>query len=67
MKYIPLSKINGAFGPINIAMQPAPPVHLAFPEEYMAISPVTTIACRPEVRKHESICQKKPCIYRKSD
>jgi hypothetical protein len=37
-----LSKIIGAFGPINMAMTPAPPVGLALPLVYTAISADTT-------------------------
>lgn len=45
--YLPLSKTNGACGPITIATAPAPPVHLAFPVAYTAMSPATTNANRP--------------------
>ena len=45
---LPLSKISGAFGPISMAIAPAPPVHLALPVAYTAMSPATTRAYRPE-------------------
>ena len=44
----PRSKIKGALGPISIATAPTPPVGLAFPVAYTAISPATTRAYRPE-------------------
>lgn len=40
----PLSITRGALGPINMATAPAPPVGLALPEAYTAISPATTKA-----------------------
>lgn len=44
---IPLSMYSGAFGPMSIAMAPAPPVGRALPEAYIAISAVITTANRP--------------------
>jgi len=38
---------NGASGPINIAIAPAPPVGLALPTEYTALSAATTRASLP--------------------
>lgn len=38
---------SGAFGPISIAIAPAPPVGLALPEAYIAISAAITTARRP--------------------
>lgn len=42
-----LSKTIGAFGPNNIAIAPAPPVGLALPLGYTAISADTTKAYLP--------------------
>lgn len=41
------SKTIGAFGPINIAIEPAPPVALALPLGYTAISELITTPKRP--------------------
>ena len=41
------SIVIGAFGPISIAADPAPPVHLAGPLAYTAISHATTMPYRP--------------------
>ena len=45
--YLPRSAISGAFGPTSIAIAPAPPVGLALPVAYTAMSPATTRAYRP--------------------
>ena len=42
--YIPLSNTSGALAPTNMATAPAPPVGLALPSAYTAISAATTIA-----------------------
>ena len=47
-EHSPRSKIKGALGPISIATAPTPPVGLAFPVAYTAISPATTRAYRPD-------------------
>lgn len=41
---LPLSNTMGALGPIRIAIAPAPPVGLALPSAYTAMSPATTNA-----------------------
>lgn len=43
-KNLPLSNTMGALGPMRIAIAPAPPVGLALPSAYTAISPATTNA-----------------------
>lgn len=48
LSHSPRSKIKGALGPISKATAPTPPVGLAFPVAYIAISPATTRAYRPE-------------------
>lgn len=40
-------KTTFPFGPINIATAPAPPVHLAGPSSYTAMSAATTIPYLP--------------------
>jgi hypothetical protein len=42
-----LSKTTGAFGPMSIAIAPTPPVGLALPLGYTAMSEETTIAYLP--------------------
>ena len=44
---LPRSKTAAEFGPTNMATAPAPPVHLAGPVAYTAISPHTTSAYLP--------------------
>ena len=45
---LPRSIYSGAFGPISMAIAPAPPVGRALPSAYMAISAVITTAKRPK-------------------
>ena len=51
----PLSNVIGALHPISIATAPAPPVGLAFPDAYTAISAVTTKAKRPKTKQHHDM------------
>lgn len=64
---IPLSNIRGASVPSNMATAPAPPVHLAFPVAYTAISPATTSALRPaeQFTCHKIVLKPIMCLLQK--
>ena len=53
--YIPLSNLIGASGPINMATAPTPPVGLALPDAYTAMSAATTNANRPVDNEEKSL------------